>query len=273
MSKKANLITLRKNQNYLNLITESQQSYLKHLNFLKIFLFFLQKKGIWAILTTLNLNKNVYKFYINVYFTAKKIRFYKFKLKPKKTICFEIIKLKSLTSFLSNFLKKSICFFNIKNLNKNINKPFLLNLNFKIKKYKNTLFQRRFNLYYDTLKLITLFSQKQVHTASLLFLLSTIFKYLSKKLHGRFLTFLEIIIYSLVYNKFSDDRRAKDSIGTLSGLKFRLNGKIKGKMRASSHLIIYGKIPNQSIHKGVEYAMVHTFTRYGAFGMKAWIYK
>lgn len=273
MSKKANLITLRKKQNYFKLTDVTQQTYIKYLNFVKIFIYFLQKKGIWATSTFLNLNKNICKFYLNIFFTSKKIRFYKSKIKAKKILTLQPIKLKALNLFFAKLLKKNTCFFNITNLNNSINKQFLLNLNAKIKKYKTVLFQRRFNLYYDTLKIITLFSQKLIHTSYLLFTLSTIFKYLSKKLHGKFITFLESIIYSLVSNNFPEDRRAKNSLGHLTGIKFRLSGKIKGKMRASSHLITYGKIPNQSISANIEYSMIHTFTRYGAFGMKAWIYK
>lgn len=273
MSKKANLITLRKKQNYLKLIDTTQQTYIKNLNFLKIFIYFLQKKGIWATSTFLNLTKNACKFYINIFFTSKKIRFYKSKIKIQKLNEKQPLKLKKINIFFNNFLKKNICFFNITNLNNNINKQFLLNLNSKIKKYKTILFQRRFNLYYDTLKIITLFSQKLIHTSYLLFTLSSIFKYLSKKLHGKFITFLESVIYSLINNPFPEDRRAKNSLGNLTGIKFRISGKIKGKMRASSHLITYGKIPNQSISANIEYSMIHTFTRYGTFGMKAWIYK
>ena len=62
-------------------------------------------------------------------------------------------------------------------------------------------------------------------------------------------------------------------MGTLKGIKFKINGKLKGKMRASNNLITYGKIPNQSIGINIEYSLIHTFTRYGAFGMQAWVYK
>lgn len=274
MSKKANLITLRNKQNYLKLVQNEQNLYFRHLNFLKIFIFFLQKKGIWAVLSLLSLNKSTCKVYLHIFFSTKKTRFYKSKLRKKiSKTNIKTLTINKLTKTLYSLFNKPALYFNLVILNSKINKTFLKNLYYETRKYKNKLFQRRFNLYFDTLKLITLFSQNLIHTSYFLFVLSTIFRYLSKKLHRVFLTFLSQIIYALVYNPFKKDYRAKNSLGNLKGIKFRINGKLKGKMRASTYLLTYGKIPNQSIGINIEYSQIHTFTRYGAFGMKAWIYK
>lgn len=274
MSKKANLTTLRKKQNFLKLIDINQQLYLKHLNFLKIFIFFLQKKGIWVVSSFLNLNSNINKFYLTVFFSTKKVRTFKAKLKKKlENSVIKPLNFKNLSKLLLALFQNSITYLCLKNLNKKLEKPFLIDLNKKLKKYKTLLFQRRLNFYFDTLKIITLFSQKLINTNFFIYLLSNIFKHLSKKLHGKFITFLETVIYSLVYNPFLKDRRAKNSLGKLKGMKFRINGKLKGKMRASTHLITYGIIPNQSVDSIIEYSMIHTFTRYGVFGFQAWIFK
>ena len=274
MSKKANLTTLRTQQPYFKLVQSTNYLYLKHLNFLKIFIFFLQKKGIWVVKSLLTLNNSLCKFSLNIFLATKTIRSYRSRLKPHKIENVKpVLTLKNLNHFIYKLFKKPTVLFNLKFLNPSINLKFLKNLHSETKKYKSTLFQRRFNLYFDTLKIITLFSQNLVHTSYFLFILSTIFKYLSKKLHKVFLTFLSQIIYSLVYNPYTEDYRSKNSLGTLKGIKFKINGKLKGKMRASNALITYGKIPNQSIGINIEYSLIHTFTRYGAFGMQAWIYK
>ena len=274
MSKKSNLTTLRKKQNFLKLIDINQHLYLKHLNFLKMFIFFLQKKGIWVVSSFLNLNSNINKFYLTIFFSTKKIRTFKSKLKKKtETFIRHPLNVKKLSKLFLVLFQNYFTYLSVRNLNKKINKYFLKDLNKKLKKYKNFLFQRRLNFYFDTLKIITLFSQKLINTNFFVYLLSMIFKHLSKKLHGKFILFLETVIYSLIYNPFMQDRRAKNSLGKLKGIKFKINGKLKGKMRASTHLITYGTIPNQSIDNSIEYSMVHTYTRYGVFGFQAWICK
>ena len=272
MSKKSNLTTLRKEQTDLKLIEVNTYNYLKFLNYLKIFRFFLQKKHFWAVNLFLNITYNICKFYLTIFISTKKTRNYKskFKVKNEKS---KILNLQNLANFFKITFKKSISLLHITILNKKINNSFLKNLYEKTKQYKSALFQRRFNLYFDILKIVTLFSEKMINTKYLVFLFSQVFKYLSKKLHNKFLTFLETIIYSLIYNPISHDRRAKNSLGKLKGIKFRINGKLKGKMRASTYLITYGNIPNQSIDKNIEYGLVHTFTRYGAFGLQAWVFK
>ncbi len=274
MSKTANLTTLRKKQNFLKLIDINQNFYLKHLNFLKIFIFFLQKKGIWVVSSFLNLNININKFYLTIFFSTKKIRTFRSNIKPKLEDSISTpLSVKNLSKLFLTLFQNSVTYLVIRNLNNKINKQFLNDLNKKLKKYKSFLFQRRLNFYFDTLKIITLFSQKLINTNFFVYLLSLIFKHLSKKLHGKFILFLETVIYSLVYNPFIKDRRAKNSLGKLKGIKFRINGKLKGKMRASTHLITYGTIPNQSIDNNIEYSMVHSYTRYGVFGFQAWIFK
>lgn len=297
MSKKANLISLRKKVvNNFKIFENNSKLLIKKIQFLKVFIFFLQKKGIWVFKSHIYINKSICKIYLNIFISTKKIFFYKkstvlllgnnkyakylnnkksikqhsLYLKNKKD---SILKFNKLSLIVSYFYKKLSFFLNIESLNKKLKKKYLMYFYFRTIKYKTLLFQRRFYLYFDTIKIMALFYQKLIHTSYFLFTLSTILKYLSKKLHTKFLLFVEILIYSLVYNAFRKDRRAKDAVGVLKGIKFKLNGKIKGKMRATSHLIKYGNIPNQSIDLNIEYSMIHTYTRYGVFGMQAWVYK
>lgn len=55
---------------------------------------------------------------------------------------------------------------------------------------------------------------------------------------------------------------------TLKGIKFILNGKLKGKTRSSTNLLRIGIIPTQSISKNIKYFNAHAYTIYGAFGFK-----
>lgn len=273
MSKKANLITLRKNVISDFKIVESNSSLLiKYLKFLKLFIFLLQKKGFWVLQSTLLVNKSLCKINLHIFISTKKIQIFK-KKKIKKKLKNNNFYLKNLHKLIFYFIQKLNCLLNIKNLNLKLDKNYLKYFLFKIKKFKNVLFQRRFNLFFDTLKIITLVYQKQIHSSNLLLILSNIFKFLSKKLHSKFLSFIEILVYTLVYNEFLNDRRALDASGVLKGIKFKINGKLRGKMRASSFLIQYGKTPNQSIDANIEYSMMHTYTRYGAFGLHLWLYK
>ena len=271
MSKKANLITLRKNViSNFKIVETNSYLLIKYLKFLKLFIFLLQKKGFWVLQSTLLVNKSICKIYLYIFISTKKIQILK---KKKKKLKYNIVYLQKIHKMIYYFIKKLNCFLSIKNLNLKLNNTYLKYFLFKIKKFKNILFQRRFNLFFDTLKIVTLVYQKQIHSSNLLLIFSIIFKFLSKKLHSKFLNFIEILIYALVYNEVLTDRRALDTFGVLKGIKFKINGKLRGKMRASSFLIQYGKTPNQSIDANIEYSMIHTYTRYGAFGLHLWLYK
>ncbi len=293
MSKKANLITLRNVPRDLTLSENNSKQIIKYLNFLKVFIYFLQKKGIWALQSTLHTGTSFCKLYFNIFFTTKVSKTYKKRLQTLiqknstsgalnaetnpsvdnflKSIKPQYVKL---TALLDLFIKHNLYFFSFKNLNTKLNKADLLYLHKRLNKFKNVLFKRRNNLYFDCLKIASLLYRKLISVSYFLFVLSNIFKHLSKKLHGRFLTFLGVLIHCLVKSIYDGkDVNSQDCEGTLKGIKFKINGKLKGKMRAGTHLIRYGQIPNQSIDIPIEYAMLHTFTRYGVFGMQVWLHK
>jgi ribosomal protein S3 len=54
----------------------------------------------------------------------------------------------------------------------------------------------------------------------------------------------------------------------IKGIKFVINGKIKGKTRSTSNSISFGKVPTQSVSKNIDYSKIHVFTIYGVFGFK-----
>lgn len=57
----------------------------------------------------------------------------------------------------------------------------------------------------------------------------------------------------------------------INGLKLIVNGKIKGKLRASFSCIKIGSVPIQTISKNIDFAQLHIYTLYGAFGLKIWV--
>ena len=50
-----------------------------------------------------------------------------------------------------------------------------------------------------------------------------------------------------------------------------INGKLKGKLRASSLKILVGKIGTQTISSEIDFSKVHVYTIYGCFGIKIWV--
>lgn len=58
---------------------------------------------------------------------------------------------------------------------------------------------------------------------------------------------------------------------TISGIKFIINGKLKGKTRSKSFNQVFGAVPIQTLKCNIEYAKSHAFTIYGVFGIKIWV--
>jgi small subunit ribosomal protein S3 len=57
------------------------------------------------------------------------------------------------------------------------------------------------------------------------------------------------------------------------GMKFSINGKLKGKPRSSTNFIKEGNLPLQSFNKEIDFAKIHSYTLMGAFGLKLWVLK
>jgi len=59
----------------------------------------------------------------------------------------------------------------------------------------------------------------------------------------------------------------------LLGIKFKVSGKINGKLRANSKTFEIGvKVPTQRLSARVEYSFLEAFTYTGVFGVKVWVY-
>jgi hypothetical protein len=173
-----------------------------------------------------------------------------------------------------NFLKRQLGNINyiikIKVLNNQLKRGISSRLRSILKKYKFRLFKRQINLFFDTVHTLNLYYQGLTHVSSVLLVFSNVFKYLKKRLHKFFFEFL-----NTVFRFFLNYRRRPriTHIRLILGLKFRINGRLFGKRRASTSVIMMGVLPNQAIEKDIEYSAIDTFTRYGAYGMHMWVNK
>ena len=273
MGQKSNLITLKKSKNNLNLINYETKTFLYSLQYLKYFETLLNKKNIWIIKKTFLMSSANSYLTLDLFYRSVKTTFYKKKgfVLAKKQSIFQ--KNKSLlTLFTKNFPLNRVnsIVLNVTNLNKDINNLILASLYNKTKKFITNIFVRRFNLYIDFVKLTTLLIQDKITADKFIYILSQIFKSLSKRVHTRFLFFLKALFKIIITTSLSKEYNL---VSAILGFKFIINGKLQGKTRASSSCIQEGSVPIQSLAKNIEFAKSHVYTLYGVFGIRVWIYK
>jgi hypothetical protein len=265
------LLTLHNNLKKSFSISSVNSKLIPHfLIFFNLFQELLQKKGLLLVKTNIQTETNLFLLELDIYFSIKRSLFLKKQkfLKNKTTSNSKLI-FKN-TSFLYIFnsffkrYKKNLYFFTFKNLNLKVNKKFNDILYRLTKHYIPYLFMRRFNLYLDFLNIINLFCLNLLTVSTVLLLISNIFRYITKRSHAKFFSFLTDIFQGLIL--FENKRHSN-----LKGLKFVLNGKLKGKTRASSFILMTGVVSNQTISSPVDFSVQHTYTRLGAFGMRLWV--
>lgn len=144
-------------------------------------------------------------------------------------------------------------------LNKQVNLRIVRIMHSNLRFFKKMLFSRRFDLYYDFLKLTSLLITKKVRIDVYNNILGKIFRFLMKKSHNKFFSFLKKLSHILTRSS------------TIEGIKFGINGKLKGKLRAKSFRLEVGKIGIQTITSDIDFSKVHINTLYGCFGLKTWI--
>ena len=278
MGQKSNILTVRNSKTNLNLKKNNSKVFLYGLKFFELIKTLLLSKDILLVNKTLNFVNNKSFYTLELFYRTKKLALYKNKKKKNlkennklKTTFFEN------TSFLNLFLNafnklgSNLFIFNFTVLNNFIDKNVVLQLFRTFRSFFYLLFNRRFNLFVDFLKLTFLLYIDKIPVSTYLFLLSQVFKVLPKKAHNRFLVFLELVFKFLIEKKLASKRNIYFS--TISGIKFIINGKIRGRMRASSKCISVGTIPIQSLQKNIEFSKTHVYTLYGAFGFQIWLYR
>lgn len=58
---------------------------------------------------------------------------------------------------------------------------------------------------------------------------------------------------------------------SIKGLKLVISGKLKGKPRSSSTLLLVGNISSQTLDSKIDFSKTHVYTIYGVFGLKLWV--
>jgi hypothetical protein len=214
-----------------------------------------------------SLNKNHFDLKLDIYYRQKKLIFYrKLKLKKKQ----EKKDLRAIYSIVKNLklLLGTNCFsVHFRVLNKRVvYLAFFKPLKKKFKYFKKVLFQRRFGLLTDILKISILYFTHQILLQPLVNLIGELLQRLSKKKHGVFLRFVKI----LLNDGFLSLRKPK-IYDKLYGCKFRISGKIRGKLRAKNISLIFGSIPISTFSKNIESGFTNVYTIYGVFGLKLWM--
>lgn len=297
MGQKANLISLRFSQSYKLYSRLNFQEFLYSFLFLKILNFLFLKKKIFLtnslfffvenkIFLTCFLFFRVVKLsYFNKILKKKK-KFKKFKKKFKKKIkknVFLLYKKKSRKTLkIRKFNKFKNIFNNLKLFKNNLIIFTFVNLNIYLKKKKKKvtvlfkhlknlalpLFPRRFNFFLDFVQLSILFLENKIEIKFFISIICEIFRILQKKMHSKFFIFINKYFQFLVSNSFNSS-----SISKLLGIKFCINGKLKGKPRSNNFMFVAGTVPIQSVNASIDYAKSHAFTIYGVFGIKIWVYR
>jgi hypothetical protein len=230
-----------------------------NLNFIKNLKQSLKKKNIVVLKEKLNLLNNSSILKIDAFYKTSKICYYRRRLKTFA------IKNKFLLNklFKNSFktVKNSINLVVIKNLNLYICKKSVKFFYFKIKNFINILFLRRFNLFIDFVKMTSLFTQNQINTDAYIRILGEIFNRLQKNKHSKFIFFIKFLFKEILSIKNPN----------ILGVKFIMNGKIRGKEKTSTLKFLLGKIPIQTIESNIKFSKLHVYTLYGVFGFNLWI--
>lgn len=270
-----NKLTLQKTS-FLKLSNLNNKFYLLGSNLLKHFKQLLLIKNILLINENLNYINNKIFFKGSLFFKTVILKKYKkinkVNIKNKKDLQSEFITNHIFESIKTKFKLNSFIFsFSILNglLYKKVTKVFFK----KLKKFTFLLFDRRYNLFLDFIKIVSLYYINLVDTKTFLYIITEVFKYLRKRSHNKFFVFIKEL-FDIFINYKENKVDVLNNISTFKGTKFIVKGRLKGKTMATKIILQSGIIPIQSLSLPVKYASVHTFTQqFGVFGFKIWVYK
>lgn len=270
MAQKSNLTTLRKKQKNLNFSGNEKESikFLYGLKFLKSFEQLLKRKNILLVETKLNFLSNQSYLDLTLFFKVAKLGVYKKKM--FKRVKEENLGLIGTICFLSrefDLLRSNFIVMKLNVINRSINKKLVRFFYHRIKRFSSALFARRFNFFVDFLKASSLFAESHLSVRGYLYFLGQIFKVLQKRTHSKFLLFIRTV-FEIIISDSKISRMSKKL--NIKGLKFVINGKLKGKTRASVVYYQLGCVPSSSIGKNISFSKLHVHTLYGVFGLKVW---
>ncbi len=224
------------------------------------------------LITEINLNVNCNVLDLSMYLFFRKRKLVKFRsclLRKKTESSLSTKPIMVLSRHLQKKFNINLINLKIKVLNRLIIFPlFYTSLKRKLNIYQRSLFDRRFSLYIDFLKINSLYLTSQLNLNTYVSVLGEIFQRLMKKKHGQFLNFIKTLFKFIIY-----DYKFKNMYNKVSGIKFIISGKIKGKLRARATNIQIGSIPLNTHSKNIEFSQTHVYTTYGVYGIKLWVNK
>lgn len=245
-----------------SLFNSNQLSWIYGFSFLKNLTVLLNKKNVIITKKSLNIASNCFFLNLELFFSTSKIS-----LLRKKLVSFKHFKN---TRIFSAFIFKQFkilrinsIFLDFSIINFKIKKPLVFFFFKRLKKSGLFLFSRRFSFFLDFIKILSLFSNSQISAQVFLIFLQKIFKNLTKKNHNQFLSFLKTCFTLLVVNS--------KTTKPIKGIKLLVCGKLKGKPRSSSTLILVGNISTQTLDSKIDFSKTHVYTVYGVFGLKLWV--
>lgn len=221
-------------------------------------------------LTKCNVFFNNNKCYCDMHLFFQHRNFIKIKKRIKKKIVNKSLSSVTLNGLLSIF-KSNLFILKFLNLNIQIEpynrfiKDFLF---WKVKRFSYILFPRRFSFFKDFLKLSILFFIGSLDNKYYLRLLGEIFRILQKRRHSKYLIFITFYI-KLLFTKF----KKLTGSSKILGLKFVINGKLKGKTRSNCFKLNIGSLPNQTVMLNIHFTKIPIYTIYGVFGFKLWVFR
>jgi hypothetical protein len=270
MGQKSNLLTVRRNLINLSLNEINTKVYLNLFKLLENLTNSFLVKGAYTFQSTINITSNQCFLNFKLFYKTLKINLYrKRKFRRRRLKYRRVNKKERLLLLLSpyfNLLRVNTFIFSFYNFNKFVNKKFVLFIYKKTNKFIKQVFSRQFGLYIDFLKVTSLLLQNLVGPKVFLDMISSIFKNIDKSKHSRFFSFLRNLFTLLI----SIHRPLKKNI---KGIKFVIRGRLQGKPRASTRIILLGSVPAQTFKKEIDYVLTHTYTKLGAFGMKLWMHR
>lgn len=286
MGQKSNLLTLRKNHENLNTSFNAKQMW-ETASFINVLKKCFDKKGVIITSHTTSISNGHTNVSLDVFFKTQKIAKYKKKVKSiqqvkrklalqqnkgrrnflkktykgkKKAILKKRKNYKAVVKVLKTMLKSNLVSLKMHLVNKHEILGLKLLIYKELKKFKKPLFSRRFNLFYDFIKLTSLFATKKINIETYCNIIGTIFRFLPKRSHSKFFTFIKTVL-NVVINL----PRSK-----VKGIKLLLNGKIKGKLRSNSFKLSVGAIGLQTLCSKNDLSKMHINTLYGCFGLSLW---
>ena len=259
---KLNHLLLKKSKEDFNLFSYTGKHFVFIFRFIKYLNFLFSNKNVWIFSNIINFVSNKLYITLNLFYRTSKITYYRKKgyakkISLKKSNKFLFLFFSFFSKFRNNFFN-----FNIRILNKEIDKNSVSLLFKKMKRFSGMLFNRRFGLFIDFLKITSLFCNNKINVKNFLFLIMQIFKGIPKQNHTKFLVFLSFL-FKLIIKNFP----------LIKGLKFKIYGRLRGKPRASFSCIQEGTMPIQSFDKDITFAQIHAYTVIGAFGLRLWVFK